>query len=157
MPPEKSKSHQDLRQELQELLDRAVRDSLEVDAVFVYDLTENFVHLQSKELGREGTNALVSEEAVAAFGDLRNVGDVVNYYAHRAFPREENSSEEGMKYATFQLAKGIINVYFFKFGEEQHPFAVCFVSATPTGLNDLLIYSRRDIKKIKDILSTMLN
>jgi len=140
--------------ELEELLNEIVTSSNEVDAIFVYDLTNNLVLYNStastereEDLPKFLTERKNYGASVANFGDLRNVSTVLNTFG-------DDTKRGKLQRTMFQLTNGVLNVYFFD--EYTVPIAVVFVSAKPTGLGSLVLEGTKRIDTIIEKLRPLL-
>lgn len=141
--------------DLKKVLNEVVEQYSDIDAIFIYDLTNSTLLDYSDTKTKPGSGKLVNSlfaanslgmgEFLSEFGDIRELPKALG-----SFGDETKSGK--LKYATFQLASSIVQTYFLPEEVIGTNAAICFVSAQSLGLGKFVLQCERSIERIKETL-----
>jgi len=127
---------------VRDLLNQAVQADNQIDAGFVFNVTDSFMLNKHDVSTVKGDPILAKLEAAQGYlGHLANLKQTIDPLG-KEFDRGE------MNYALFQLTGGSLLFYFFPNLVGGKLIAVGFVSAEAEGLGQMLFWGDQYIKKI---------
>ncbi|HEW91736.1 MAG TPA: hypothetical protein ENF81_04260 [Thermotogaceae bacterium] len=133
------------KEELVKLFNSIVEEDNEIDAVFVYSDDESMIVAES-EPGPDKSRRVDVEIFVGVLGGI----------ATHKIRTEENRVGLGLlEYTIYQFSEGILNITLLEEGFSGK-YLLCFVSATPKGLGEMLMYRRKNMSKLLDKLRGIL-
>jgi len=132
------------KEELVKLFNGVVEEDNEIDAVFVYSDTDSMIVAESVPSSDKKREVNV-ETFVGVLGGI----------ATHKIATENRAGLGLLEYTIYQFSEGILNVTPLEEGFDGK-YLLCFVSATPQGLGEMLMYRRKNISKLVDKLRAIL-
>jgi hypothetical protein len=132
------------KEELVELFNGVVKEDNEIDAVFVYSDADSMIVAESVPSSDKNRQVNV-ETFVGVLGGI----------ATHKIAAKNRAGLGLLEYTIYQFSEGILNVSLLEEGFNGK-YLLCFVSATPQGLGEMLMYRRKNMSKLVDKLRAIL-
>lgn len=131
------------KEDLVKLFDGIINEDNEIDAVFVYSDEESMIVAQSNP----GTDA---KRQV----DISTFDGVLGGLTTHKITEGERAGLGLLEHRTYHFSEGILNVTILEEGAGK--YLLCFVSSTPKGLGEMLMYRRKNMAQLVEKLDTIL-
>lgn len=133
------------KEELVKLFNGVVEEDNEIDAVFVYSDADSMIVAESNPSSDK--SRLVDVESF--------VGVLGGIATHKIRAEENRVGLGSLEYTIYQFSDGILNITLLEEGFSGK-YLLCFVSATPKGLGEMLMYRRKNMDKLVEKLRGIL-